>query len=396
MKAQPGYISALKNLLRDERGGFLLIFTVYLPVVVGFFTLAVDMSYIYRTRNTLQVAAEAAALAASMQLPNAANACTFAKQYADTNMPHANYGWVLKQNPSDCADVVVGMWPQTCPAGTNCFVSNASQPCGNQCNAVQVTTRMATANNNPLQLAFAPLIGITSFDVSSTAVAVYGSDPASPSWNVGIVEDISQSFSAEIAQAKAADQALLTCMKNNSAAGSTLGIGLFTGTGTSYQTPLSVTTSYDALTTKISAINSCDKPGMPACSGTNIGGGINTAIAQICPGNTCANPATYKPALVVVTDGQPNNCGSKGCGNDTPQTYAEKAALAAGNLGMDVFTIYFCSDGSCNGSAAVADATWLAKLVKGKGIALKTPTSSQMAALMATVCSTSLQHKLVW
>jgi Flp pilus assembly protein TadG len=391
MKPFSGYRSALMNLLRDERGAFLIIVTVYLPVIVGFFTLAVDMSYVYRTRNMLQVTAESAALAGTTQLPDAISAVSFAKQYAAKNMPTASYGSVLVDK-----DVVVGMWPQSCVAGQNCFVSNATQPCGVQCNAVQVTTRMAKANNNALPLIFAPLIGLTNFDVNSTAVAVYGSDPASPTWNVGIVEDISQSFSAEIAQAKAADQALLTCMNNNSAAGSTLGIGLFTGTGTSYQSPLPVTTNYNDLTNKISAINGCGKAGMPECSGTNIGGGINTAIAQICPGSTCSNPAAYKPALVIVTDGQPTKCGSSGCGNDTPQTYAEKAAQTAANLGMDIFTIYFCSDGNCGSSAAVADATWLAKLVKGKGIALKTPNSSQMATLMATVCSTSHQHRLVW
>src|SRR5215813_13996925 len=65
-----------RNLLRDQRGAILVITTAYLPVIVGFFSLAVDMAYVYKTRTTLQITADAAALAAVSYLPDSAASCT--------------------------------------------------------------------------------------------------------------------------------------------------------------------------------------------------------------------------------------------------------------------------------------------------------------------------------
>ena len=389
------------NLLRDERGAILIITTVYLPVIVGFFTMAVDMSYVLRTRNTLQVTAEAAALAGSMQLPTKANACPVAKTYATTNMPVAQYGNVLKQNTADCSDVVVGMW--TCASGQTCaasnFVPDATSSCGIQCNAVQVTTRMSAANSNSLPLAFASMIGIPTFDVVASAIAVVGNDPGAPSWNVGIVQDISGSFTAEMPSARAGEQALLTCMMNNSGSGSTLGISLFAGTSTSYQAPVTTsdTNNQATLTSKISNINSCGNGSMQACNGgTDIASGINTSIQQICPGGTCQDPTTHKPALVIISDGEPNTCNGQSCAVSTAKANATAAANTAGNLGMDIFVIYYCSDGNCTGTQATSDFNFLSGLVKNNGTALKTPTAAQLATLMTGICTGSHTHRLVW
>jgi Flp pilus assembly protein TadG len=162
---------SLMDVLRDECGSVLIIVTVCLPVMVGFLTLAVDYSYVLLTRNMLQVTAEAAALAATSQLPNAAAAKTMAQQYAETNMPAAQYGAVLSD-----AGVVVGHWlpPQTCAVGTNCFTPlPADEDCVSfGCNATKVTTQKATASGNPLRLVFAPLIGLSMFDVSASAIAI--------------------------------------------------------------------------------------------------------------------------------------------------------------------------------------------------------------------------------
>ena len=401
MKQHPKHRRSLKDLLRDERGAILILTTVYLPVIVGFFTLAVDMSYVLRTRNTLQVAAESAALAASMQLPTKANACPVAKTYATTNMAVAQYGNVLKQNTADCSDVVVGMW--TCAAGQTCaysnFVPDATSSCGIQCNAVQVTTRMSAANGNSLPLAFASMIGIPTFNVVATAIAVVGNDPGAPSWNVGIVQDISGSFVAEMPSARAAEQALLNCMMNNSSNGSSLGISLFAGTATAYQNPVTTSTTNNqaTLTSKISNINSCGNGSMQGCNGgTDIASGINTSVQQICPNGTCANPTTNKPALVIISDGEPNTCNGQSCSVNTAMANATAAANTAGNLGMDIFVIYFCQDGNCTGNQANSDFTFLSSLVKHNGTALKTPTASQLATLMTGICTGSHIHRLVW
>src|SRR5262245_7943250 len=121
-----------KRLFRDQRGAILIITTAYLPVIVGFFSLAVDMAYVFKTRSTLQVTADAAALAAAASLPDLNVPCTVAQQYANTyNLPsgtQGNTGNVV----SSCSDVIVGFW--TCQDGQTCnasnFIPNASSACG--------------------------------------------------------------------------------------------------------------------------------------------------------------------------------------------------------------------------------------------------------------------------
>jgi Flp pilus assembly protein TadG len=382
-----------KNLLCDERGAAAVILTIYLPFLVGLFTLAVDMSYVLWSRNMLQVTAEAAALAATTQLPDKTASITLAKQYAQKNMSVARYGSVLKD-----ADVVLGKWTDGCVAGgAACFAAAGSQTCeAFKCNAVMVTTRQAATNGNALNLVFAPLIGLASFNVSATAIAKVGPGPGSQSkWNVVIVEDISSSFSEELPSAKAADLALLDCIKDNAAAGSKLGIALFTGVSPStlYQGQLAVSESgnYNTLKNKISGIQRCDSPGMPKCSGSNVSSGMSAAITNMCPNaSDCPLPTSSgsKQALVILTDGIPN-CGSQpNCSNSSLKAKAVQQADRASSEGIDVFTIYYGDSDS--------DANWLATLVRGNGQSFKTPDPSKLAGLMQQVCTSSLAHRLVW
>jgi Flp pilus assembly protein TadG len=188
--------SRLKDLAGDQRGVVAIMLTVYLPVLVGLFSLAVDMSYVLQTRDMLQIAAESAALASASNrtviqnnLPCSSgtnSVCGIAQQYAAYNMPNAQYGNVLP-----AANIQVGYWPTGC-SGSACFTSVV--PVGTSCascNAVKVTTQMATANGNALPLFFAQLIGLTSVNLSASAVAT-----ASPITyiNYYILVDISQSM----------------------------------------------------------------------------------------------------------------------------------------------------------------------------------------------------------
>jgi len=377
--------SRLAALRRDERGIALAYFTICLPIALGFGTLVVQGSYVMSQRNLLQVTAETAALAAAAQLPTSSAAVSAAQSYAAKNMPSASYGNVLASG-----DVILGQWTQGCAAGgAACFVANA-QPY----NAVKVTTRRATANGNQVPMFFGP--GLTSFDISATAIATFGYGAGSgtqATWSAIIVEDISMSFATQLTNARAADQALLDCMHNNAAAGSKLGITLFTGVSPSppYQARLPVTDSanYNTLKNKIAGINQCGSSGMPACSGSNVSSGMNSAISQFCPSKPCpsAGPTGSQQALVIVTDGIPD-CGSTpSCSNTTLKNNAVTAANTAAADGMDVYTIYYGTSSS--------DAAWLATLIRGNGIALTTPTASQLPTLMQQVCS-QMPHRLVW
>jgi Flp pilus assembly protein TadG len=401
MKRHDRHRPYIKKLLRDESGAILIITTVYLPVIVGFFTMAVDMSYVYRTRNTLQVTADAAALAGIAKWIGAADktqACPTAKQYATTNMPAATYGNVLKQNTADCSDVVVGMW------NGSAFTSDATSACGITCNALQVTTRMSGTNGNPLTLAFASMIGIPTFNVTAMATATYGNDPASLPWNVSIIQDVSGSFAQEIGNAKAADQALETCVYQNSSTNSKIGIGLFGVTSLNYQTPLTVSGNNSALTTKISNIN-VGGAGMPSSGGTDIAAGLNTGVSQICPGITCSPPPTsFKPAIILVTDGQPNTCNGQPCSTSTAQANAEAAANAAKADGMDVYVIYYCNDGSgtCSSPTNTGAATWLSTKIatqstdQSKQYFFNSPNPTDFAKFMVSgICAPAHKFRLV-
>ena len=188
----------LKCLARDQRGVVAVMLTVYLPVLVGLFSLAVDMSYVLQTRDMLQITAESAALASANistvvqnNLPcssGTSSVCGIAQQYAAYNMPTAQYGTVLP-----AANIQVGYWPAGC-SGSTCFTS--AVPVGTSCascNAVKVTTQMATANGNALSLFFAQLIGLTSVNLTASAVATVS--PTTFTYiNYYIVVDISQSM----------------------------------------------------------------------------------------------------------------------------------------------------------------------------------------------------------
>ena len=407
---QPQRRPAIKEFLRDERGAVAVVLTLLLPLFVSFLALTIDMAYAYKTRNMLQVAAESAALAATSQLPNPTTSCALAKQYADTNMPHASYGWVLKQSASDCSDVILGKWDQNCtgigcwhelPAGQTCLTFS--------CNAAKVTTRMSAANSNPLQLFFAQMFGIPTVDVTATAIAVFGSN--SVPWDISVVQDISGSFTrpprggqGALPQAKAADKALLDCLKSSSPAGTRLGMTVFTGTALAFQTPSAVNTSYDALKAKIDTLPQCQNTNpppagntTPLCStGTDISAGINASMAEF---TSSPNPiGVSQKNIVIVTDGLPtavngSYCnGNSGCENTAKQNAvnAVDAAYDQGN-GANVYTIYYCSGNSCDPTAR----TWLGGLVRGTGTALVTPDPNNLSTLMGQICA-SQPHRLVW
>ncbi len=395
----------LKRLFGDERGAVLLITTVYMPVIVGFFSLAVDMSYVYRSVSMLQSTADAAALAAvDDALENALSfnsSCTVAKNYASLNLAVAQYGNVLKQNSGDCSDVVLGNWQTT----NNCADSETGTSffcAGGTINAVKVTTRMSSVNGNPLVLAFisAVMPSLANFNVKAISIATYGQQPGALPWNVGLVQDVSGSFTQEISSAKTADQLLANCMLNSP--GSKLGINVF---GVTSATPyeggraVTVSSSIGSLTSDISNI-SVGGNNMPSPNGTDIAAGLNSAINQICPGSTCSPPPTgFKPAIVLVTDGLPNHCNGQPCSDSQAQQAATNAANAAAADGFDIYTIYYCNDGTgtCNSSANQQAATFLQSLVRGNGTFAKTPTAQQFAQLMSSsVCKNQLKPRLVW
>lgn len=342
-----------KSLGGDERGAMAVIMAGVVVGVVGLAALAVDMGQMYDTQNQLQVTADASALAGVMSLPDAGTATAIANSFADKNMPSASHGDVLANS-----DIVVGTWNQA----TRTF------SVGGTANAVRVTTRRAAANTNPMKTLFAPAIGINQADLKATATAA--AIPGGAPWDVLIVQDVTASFQDEIADARTADQTLLTCLKANTSNTSRVGVATFTGVGAILSNWQNLASGFDALSTKVGQLNTCGNPGMPACSGTNIAAGLNTATNMY---TASPSPEGRKRAIILVSDGEPN------------PTNLKPAAIAAANAaalqGLSVFTIFFDRDNNATAR------TFLASLVRGEGIALSTPNAAQLSALVTTLCT---------
>ena len=131
-------------------------------VLLGICALAIDSGYLYLLKNRLQATADAAALAGASQLPIASDVRTVATDFAGKNMAVATHGSVLANG-----DVVLGHWDAEARTFT---------PAGNPINAVRVTTKRSTANNNPAELSFARFLGFDEVNLETVAVAWPGPD----------------------------------------------------------------------------------------------------------------------------------------------------------------------------------------------------------------------------
>ncbi|MFQ5775383.1 MAG: TadG family pilus assembly protein [Kiloniellaceae bacterium] len=144
--------------LRDERGSVGILFAVSLTMIAGFAALVVDSSYFYVMQNRLQVAADAAAIAAIGLLPNQDAARTAALDYAAKNLPGADNGNVMT-----AGDVVFGNWDDA----TRSFT-----PGGVPVNAVQTTARRTQAGGNAVPTFFGVVLGYQQVDIATSAVAL--------------------------------------------------------------------------------------------------------------------------------------------------------------------------------------------------------------------------------
>ena len=119
----------LGSRLRDERGQALVMVVVAMMALVGMAALVLDVGHWYVTQRKAQTAADAGALAAAQELPNAANATAVANNYATTNLATAS-------------------------------AIDVTTPYGGSPTKVEVKVKA------PASVFFAPLLGIDSMDVT--------------------------------------------------------------------------------------------------------------------------------------------------------------------------------------------------------------------------------------
>lgn len=189
-------INKIKDMMRDESGVIAIMFAIMLPLFLAFAAIAIDMAYAYKVRNMTQVTASAAALASVSQLndsngnhnpndddvPNNASEeyRREAIEYAYRNM--INDGNIINSacgsfdetsnlanyDDVECDDIKAGYW-----SGEQFYAWDAVtyDPEIMDLNSVQVVTRRAASNTNPLQLFFAATLGLSETDINTTAVA---------------------------------------------------------------------------------------------------------------------------------------------------------------------------------------------------------------------------------
>jgi hypothetical protein len=369
---------------------------VMVPILVAFGSLGLDTAnYGYRNlllRQTVQAASLAATNKLSTYYSSGGSTTAIvaaAQTFALANMPSAQYGTVVPG-----ANVVVGNWNSSTQTFTSLAASGGTAP-----NAVKVTGVATAANNNAMPTYFGGLFGKSSFDMTSSVIASYTSGQ---SFNTIVVNDMSQSFSSELAQQKAIDTAILNCVKGAAGTTSMFGITLVNGRATTYQALSQASSNLTALLTQITGLTSLSC--LLNCStGSNIAAGIYSAIQQF-SGTTYANTSKN---IVIITDGVPNHHGgmtytraegiyptatsstptcTTSCNDNDLWTMAQNQAAAALAAGINVSTIYY--SGNTNTSDQAAYAAKLASLVSGTGVALVAPTTTQLNNAYAGFCST--------
>lgn len=159
---------------RWRAGAMAPMFALALPALTAAVGFAVDGAALQLAQTRLQVAADAAAAAATRHLGG--DPASEAIRVAALNLPSDVHGNVLAAN-----DVVTGRWDATARSFT---------PGGANPNAVRVVTRYAEANGNPQRLVFAGVLGIDSMNISAAATALC---PANPT-----LSEISQNLPSRI------------------------------------------------------------------------------------------------------------------------------------------------------------------------------------------------------
>lgn len=182
----------------EDGGQVLPLVVIFAVVLIGFTGLAIDMARVWVTKQQLQRAVDAAALAAGQELPNSANAYTAAVKYSANGTANPMSGWgVTAGSPSvtfECVshgpDYTAGSTP-TCltdSSNKNCAPSGATSANGvATCNAVNVT-ESATVKTGLLSF-FYP-----SFTVKASSTAAARGEGVPNPMNVFIIMDTSGSM----------------------------------------------------------------------------------------------------------------------------------------------------------------------------------------------------------
>ncbi len=349
-----------------RRRGVVAVFTmVMLVVLLGFAALTVDVGLMYNTRNDLQTTADAAALAGAQSLPDIGAARYEAIKCARRNNHSAS-------DVVESAGITFGRWD----AERGTFTPNDTP-----INAINVVAQRSTRTGNALELVFSQVFGRRTTNVSASATAAR---TRMKRWDVVLAQDVTGSFVDEIDEARTADQNLLDCIRDH-APDTLFGLVTFTGYGQTSSGLQSVETSYNSLSSSISGIRNCGQSGMPPCSGTNIGAGLDQAITVL----QASTSRDLPKAIILVSDGMPNSS-LRGYTNHDLELWAIASADRADALGISIFTLFYSGN---DGSAGASE--FLEGLVRGEGTAHETPNPNDIDTELQDICLEGMTLMLV-
>lgn len=394
---------------RRRRASTTVFVAAAIPTLLVVGGLTIDQSYEYYRYQLLKRTAQAAALAAETNLSSyftaggtySASSMSTINSAVNTivadTMPSTQYGAVVTTTTSNTTSgVQIGTWNNT----TKTFTATTTNP-----NAVQVTAVNTAANGNAVPTFMSGIVGKSSVDMTTTAVASYGNGlSGAGGFNTIILNDLSMSFSSEIPDQRAADVAILNCVSAGTNGNGNVGLTAFVGHAqTLYALAPSTAANISAMTTYIDGtLNYCGKTGMPACSGSNVAAGLYSAITQL----QTAGLANKSSNIILITDGVPNAdsityakadgtyptptssspvCSTK-CTDANLWTMAQDQAAYAKSLGINISTVYYSGDTTGSSTIATYSAD-LASLVTGTGIALVAPSTATIDTSFAKFCS---------
>ena len=149
--------------LKGQRGAVVILFALVLPVLLGFTAFAVDLARLNLTRVELQNAADAAALAGARSLDDAGGdpfnwSAATAKAVELGQSNKANGALISANN----VNTQTGYWN----IPNSSFSPGSGTPVTGDFPAVRVTIAM------PLNLLFAPILGISERNVQASAIAI--------------------------------------------------------------------------------------------------------------------------------------------------------------------------------------------------------------------------------
>ena len=160
---------------RARRGGSALVYiTAAMVALLAFASLAVDLGHVYVVRSELQLAADAAARYGVTGL--AAGVSTAQGYAVDAANDNKADGTTVTLNTA--TDVEFCNWDKA--TRTYSVLAGAAR---SGANALRVTARRTSTNGGAVQLLFARVIGVSSFDVQASSIAFV--DYPTPSGIVG-------------------------------------------------------------------------------------------------------------------------------------------------------------------------------------------------------------------